>query len=328
MKNKKYSIDELLFKIEDEIRYSFSKTEPKNLYEPIKYLFEVRGKRLRPLLTMLATGIVGGIIENAIKPAVSFELLHNFTLIHDDIMDKSPTRRGRETIHYKWNEAIGILSGDLLLALAYRKIIESISAENCQLLIKTFTDSFIEVCEGQGFDIDFEKQSEINEVDYFKMIDKKTAKLIEKALVAGGQIGNASQEQISFLSEIGRNLGLGFQLQDDLLDLTATSDKFGKEIGKDIQEGKKTYIMIKAKELFSNFEDIELLNKFYAQNGLKGDDVQKLISALHYNRIFEIVKEKINMYFSNIRYYIEKFDDGHYKSMLESIIDSTFKRDF
>jgi geranylgeranyl diphosphate synthase type II len=328
MKNTKYSIDELLFKIEEEIKYSFSQTEPKNLYEPIKYLFEVKGKRLRPLLTILATGIVGGNIENALKPAVSFELLHNFTLIHDDIMDKSPTRRGRETIHNKWDEAIGILSGDLLLALAYRKIIVSLSAENCQPLLKTFTDSFVEVCEGQGFDIDFENQTEINEIDYFKMIDKKTAKLIEKALVAGGQIGNASLEQITYLSEIGKNLGLGFQLQDDLLDLTATSDKFGKEIGKDIQEGKKTFIMIKAKEIFSNLEDIELLNKFYTQNGLKGEEVRKMIESLHNNGIFEIVQEKINLYFSNIHNYLDKFEDCHYKSILESIIDTTFKRDF
>lgn len=320
---------ELLMDLVDtEIKSSFPQTEPWNLYEPINYLLEAKGKRLRPVLSMLSAGIVGGNPNDALKPAVAFELLHNFTLIHDDIMDKSPTRRGRETIHKKWNESIGILSGDLLLALAYMKIIESVPTNLNQEVLRTFTEAYIEVCEGQGFDIDFETKRDISEDEYFKMIDKKTAKLIEKAMLAGAQIGQASSDNLFHISEIGRNLGLGFQLQDDLLDLTAKSDKFGKEIGKDIQEGKKTYIMIKAKEQFYNPEDCALINKFYEENGLEGENIQRMINTLQRNGIFDLVQSKVDSYFAKINEYIDFFPDNNSKKMLQEIINFTFKREY
>jgi geranylgeranyl diphosphate synthase type II len=321
-------LEKMLALVENEIQNSFPQKSPANLYDPINYLFESKGKRLRPLLTMISCGMVGGDTLEAFKPAVAFELLHNFTLIHDDIMDKSPTRRGRVTIHTKWNEAIGILSGDLLLALAYKKIIESVDTELNQSVLKTFTEGYIEVCEGQGFDIDFESRKDITEAEYFNMIDKKTAKLIEKAMVAGGQIGKADEEQILKLAEIGKNLGLAFQLQDDLLDLTAKSDKFGKEIGKDIKEGKKTFIMIKAKEIFSNSEDCELIGRFYENNGLAGEDIPKMINALHKNGIFDLVNNKINDYFRLINSMLVSFPESENKVLMKEIINFTLNREY
>ncbi|OGU56904.1 MAG: hypothetical protein A2X64_02625 [Ignavibacteria bacterium GWF2_33_9] len=328
MELKVYTLEEISKKIENEILNSFPQEEPANLYEPIKYIMFSKGKRLRPLLSILACGMVSNEIENAIKPAVAFELLHNFTLIHDDIMDQSPTRRGRATVHKKWNEAIAILAGDLLLALAYRKISESLPNDIHSKVIQTFNDSFVEVCEGQGYDMDFEDKKDIIPVDYFKMIDKKTAKLLEKAIVAGGQIGGANEDQLSALSSVGYNLGLGFQLQDDLLDLTADNEKFGKAIGKDLVEGKKTLIILKAKEMFNDTPDINLLNKFYAENGLQGSDVIKMIEALHKNGVFDIIKKEISYYFQSIKSSLKIFEENHYKELFTQVLNFTFSRDY
>lgn len=328
MENEIMTLEKIAILIENEIKNSLNTFEPENLYYPISYLLEAGGKRLRPVLLIVANGLVGGNIKNVLEPAVAFELLHNFTLIHDDIMDKSPTRRGRETIHNKWGDAIGILSGDLLLAIAFKKIIKSVPEKVHKMVINTFNDAFLEVCEGQGFDLDFETKDEIKESDYFNMIYKKTAVLIEKSLVAGGQIGNANDEQIKILSEIGRNLGFAFQLQDDLLDLTASSKKFGKEIGKDLQEGKKTLIMIKAKEFLKKQDEVELLNKFYREKGLHGEDINKMIDLLTSNGIFDIIKDKIDEYFNQIDFLMQNFESNTYKNILEKIIANTLKRDF
>jgi geranylgeranyl diphosphate synthase type II len=324
----KLKYQELLNLVESHIDCLFCREQPSNLYEPIKYFIEQKGKRIRPIMTIVTTGMLGGDIYKAIKPAISLEFLHNFTLVHDDIMDNSPIRRGRPTVHAKYDVSTAILSGDLLLAIAFRKIIEDVAANYCREVLLTFTDALIEVCEGQGYDIYFEQKNDITVNDYLLMIEKKTAKLIEKALVIGAYISGATKQQIENLVVVGRSVGIGFQLQDDLLDLTAENLKFGKEIGKDIQEGKKTYLILKSKELFKSTPAIDLLNKFYIENGLHNEDVHLLINYMKEFGVINATIEKIGIYFENAKNTLQKFEQNEYTQLMNYIIDMIFQRDF
>ncbi|MGB9701489.1 MAG: polyprenyl synthetase family protein [Candidatus Kapaibacteriota bacterium] len=324
----KVKYQELLNLVESHIDCLFCQEQPSNLYEPIKYFMEQKGKRIRPILTIVATAMIGGDIYKSIKPAISLEFLHNFTLIHDDIMDNSPIRRGRPTVHVKYDLSTAILSGDLLLSIAFRKIIEDVGLDYCKEVLLTFTDALIEVCEGQGYDINFEKKYDITISDYLLMIEKKTAKLIENALLIGAYLANANKQQIEDFITIGRSIGIGFQLQDDLLDLTAENMKFGKEIGKDIQEGKKTYLILKSKELFKSTESINLLNKFYQNNGLHNEEVNLLINYMKEFGVIDATKEKINTYFEKAKEAVSKFEQNEYTQLMNYIIDMIFQRDF
>lgn len=321
-------LEELIEIIEKNINCFFCKSEPKNLYEPIRYLLEGKGKRIRPLLTLISTGMLNGDVQKAIKPAIAIEFLHNFTLVHDDIMDNSEMRRNRPTIHKKWNTSIGILSGDLLLAIAFQNIIADVGLDYCKEVLLTYTDSLIEVCEGQGFDLDYENRQDVSINEYFMMIEKKTAKLIENSLVIGGYIAKANLEQIRKLAAIGNSLGIAFQLQDDLLDLTAVNPKFGKVVGKDLIEGKKTFMMLKAREIFNNSEEKELLDKFYKNKGIDTTEVPVMIKYLDQNGIFELTRKTINSYFENIQNYLNYFENNDYKDMLVFLLNSLFKREY
>lgn len=320
--------EELLSIIETNLYCFFCKNEPKNLYEPIRYLLDAKGKRIRPLLTLLSTGMLNGEIQKAIKPAVALEFLHNFTLVHDDIMDSSDMRRNRETIHKKWNTSIGILSGDLLLAIAFQNIIADVGLDYCKEVLLTYTDSLIEVCEGQGFDLEFEERQDVTINEYFLMIEKKTAKLIENSMVIGGLIAHGKLESIRSLAAIGKSLGFAFQLQDDLLDLTAVNPKFGKVIGKDLVVGKKTFIMLKARELFKNKNEIELLDKFFNNHGISPEEIPLMIGYLQNNGVFDITKETINSYFSTIQIHLNNFEDNIYKEILKKLIIMLLNREF
>lgn len=314
--------------INDQFSFLTELQTPSNLYEPLKYLFEIQGKHIRPLLTILSAGMLGGDLERSLKPAVAIELLHNFTLIHDDIVDNSDMRRGRETIHKKWDSSVGILSGDLLLALAFRHIIEDVHLDCCKDVLLSFTQSLIDVCEGQGFDMDFENRDDVTEDEYFNMIYLKTGKLIENSMLTGGYIAKANDMQNEILKSIGKNLGYAFQLQDDLLDLTAINPKFGKVVGKDLIEGKKTFIIIKAKELFKKQAEIDLLNLFYQNKGLKENQTDQMIKFLDDNMIFDLVNKRIESYYDNIVANLNRFDDNIYKDLLKYQIESIFKRDY
>lgn len=321
-------MQELLDLIEKNLYCFFCKNDPKNLYEPIKYLLDAKGKRIRPLLTLISTGILNGDIQKAIKPAIALEFLHNFTLVHDDIMDNSDMRRNRETIHKKWNTSIGILSGDLLLAIAFQNIIADVGLDYCKEVLLTYTDSLIEVCEGQGFDLDFEERQDVTINEYFMMIEKKTAKLIENSMVIGGFIAKGKIESVRSLAAIGKSLGLAFQLQDDLLDLTAVNPKFGKVVGKDLIEGKKTYIMLKARELFQKNEEIELLNLFFTNHGLTPEQVPIMIDYLQRNGIFDLTKQTISEYFSIIQSHLNTFENNIYKVLLNNLIVDLLNREY
>ena len=221
--------------------------EPKNLYQPIEYILNLGGKRLRPVLTLMTTACFGGDVSRAMDAALAVEVFHNFSLIHDDIMDAAPLRRGQETVHEKWDLNTGILSGDAMLIRAYQ-LFEKYSPATFRELAKLFSKTALEVCEGQQYDIDFETRLEVSIPEYLKMIEYKTAVLVGAAMKMGAIVANAAIEDQDRCYEFGKNLGIAFQLQDDYLDAFGNPETFGKQVGGDILENKKTYLFLKAIE--------------------------------------------------------------------------------
>jgi geranylgeranyl diphosphate synthase type II len=233
--------------IENKLSNLFFNNKPESLYEPCTYIIESEGKRLRPLLLLFSKKAVSGNFKNVYNAAVAVELLHNFTLVHDDIMDNSDKRRGKTTLHIKYDLSTAILTGDNLLAIAYNYLLKD-CRENDKSVLSTFTNGVIEICEGQSYDKEFETRSDVSLKEYIFMINKKTAALLETCCSIGAQLGGGNKQQIIALSNYGRNLGIAFQIQDDLLDIIADETEFGKIIGGDIVEGKKTYLFLRAIE--------------------------------------------------------------------------------
>ena len=222
--------------------------EPNTLYEPINYILKLGGKRLRPVLTLMACEIFGGDAKAAMNAALSVEVFHNFSLIHDDIMDDAPLRRGKKTVHEKWDLNTGILSGDAMLILAYQ-LFENYESATFQALAKLFSKTALEVCEGQQYDIDFETRNNVTIPEYLKMITYKTAVLVGASMKMGAIVAGASSEDQYSIYDFGRYLGIAFQLQDDYLDAFGNPETFGKQVGGDILEHKKTYLYLKTLEL-------------------------------------------------------------------------------
>lgn len=226
-------------------------SHPKELYEPIEYIMALGGKRMRPVLVMLGCDFFDGEVEKAIHAAIAIELFHNFTLIHDDIMDKAPLRRGKATVHEKWNDNIAILSGDAMMVCAYQELCKTDKSLLPELL-DIFSDTAAKVCEGQQLDMNYEKQHKVSIINYIKMIELKTAVLLGGALKMGAIIGGAKEEDADHLYNFGKHIGVAFQLQDDILDVYADVEKFGKQKGGDIIANKKTYLLLKALEMAEN----------------------------------------------------------------------------
>ena len=238
--------------------------EPKNLYEPIQYILNLGGKRLRPVLTLMTTDCFDGEIKTALDAALAVEVFHNFSLIHDDIMDAAPLRRGHQTVHEKWDLNTGILSGDAMLIMAYQ-LFENYPPDVFQQLAKLFSKTALEVCEGQQYDIDFETRNTVSISEYLQMIEYKTAVLVGAAMKMGAIIANASTEDQERCYEFGKNLGIAFQIQDDYLDAFGNPETFGKQVGGDIIENKKTYLYLKALE-FSSEKDQHQLTQLFSSN--------------------------------------------------------------
>lgn len=235
--------------------------EPKQLYAPISYILSLGGKRLRPVLTLLSCDFFGGDYKKAIPAALAVELFHNFSLIHDDIMDEAPLRRGKETVHQKWNLNTGILSGDAMLILAY-PYFESYEARLFQELAKLFSKTALEVCEGQQYDIDFEKRNDVTVAEYLKMIEFKTAVLLGAAMKMGAMVAATSEKNKEGIYDFGKNLGIAFQLQDDYLDVFGNPETFGKQVGGDILANKKTFLYLTALHLASEKDATQLKTIF------------------------------------------------------------------
>lgn len=246
--------------------------EPKNLYEPINYILQLGGKRLRPVLTLMTAEIFNCDYKKALDAALSVEVFHNFSLVHDDIMDDAPLRRGETTVHEKWDLNTGILSGDAMLIMAYQ-LFENYKPEQFQALAKLFSKTALEVCEGQQYDVDFETRDDVTISEYLKMIEYKTAVLVGAAMKMGAIVANASPDCQDSIYNFGRHLGIAFQLQDDYLDAFGDPKTFGKQVGGDIIENKKTYLYLKALE-FSDAEDKLQLERLYSVN--PNDPIDKI----------------------------------------------------
>ncbi len=272
----------LLKKIEEEIiRFEWG-SAPKSLYDPIRYIMALGGKRMRPLLTCLAYSVYRKDVEKILPYAVAVEAFHNFTLMHDDIMDKAPLRRGKKTVHEKWNTSTAILSGDVMLVKVYNRFLD-LETDKLKEVLALFNRTAAEVCEGQQWDMEFEKKSRVSEDEYIDMIRLKTAVLLGFSLELGAVLAGASKQDRQALYDFGVNIGIGFQLKDDFLDVYADKKKFGKQVGGDILANKKTFLLIKALQKAKERDKIEL-NRWLKATRFRKTEKVKAVTAL-YNKL-------------------------------------------
>jgi geranylgeranyl diphosphate synthase type II len=270
--------------------------KPSNLYEPIGYILSQGGKRIRPQLCLLSAELFGTHAENALLPAVSFEMLHNFTLIHDDIMDKADLRRGKPTVYKKWNTDIAILSGDALYAKAFEYMLQY-KGENTLDLLKLLTKTAIEICEGQQMDLDFETMQNATIDQYLEMIRLKTAVMLAGCLQAGAAVASADENSQTLIYDFGIKIGLAFQIQDDLLDVYADVNKFGKNTGGDIAENKKTFLSLKAFELAQG-NDLQQLKHYFSSIDFDKEEKFNQVKAIYDNyQIKRLAEELIDGYY-------------------------------
>ncbi|WP_114938165.1 polyprenyl synthetase family protein [Mucilaginibacter endophyticus] len=255
---------------------------PADLYEPISYILSIGGKRMRPALLLLACDLFGGDVEKAIEPALAIEVFHNFTLMHDDIMDKAPLRRGKATVHEKWNANVAILSGDAMMVEANRMMMK-VDDAILRKVLDVFNDTATGVCEGQQIDMSFEQRNDVHIEEYINMIRLKTAVLLGGTLKIGSIIGGAASTDADLIDAFGVNLGIAFQLQDDILDVYGDPEKFGKQVGGDIISNKKTFLLIRALELAKG-EQAQTLNHWLNTTEFDSAEKVKAITEI-YNQL-------------------------------------------
>ena len=292
-------IQEFLPALEAEIKQQSLGDSPQELYDPIRYLMQLGGKRIRPVLCLLSYSLFKADWEKVVPTALSIEIFHNFTLMHDDIMDKAPLRRGKQTVHEKWNDNIAILSGDVMLVNAYQYLnqCQHLSLGEYQHLITRFNRTAAEVCEGQQMDMNFESRSTVTVDEYIEMIRLKTSVLIGLSMEMGGILAGVDTAKAKILYEIGECIGLGFQLKDDLLDVYGDPEKFGKQVGGDILANKKTYLLIRALETAQG-EALDTLNNWLAATNPNPVEKVAAITQLYTDLgIRNETEAKINQYF-------------------------------
>jgi len=309
--------------LEKEIDYDY----PNNLYEPVKYLLDSGGKRLRPLITLFVSDLFTGNITNALPASAALEIFHNFTLAHDDIMDNSLMRRGKKTINSKWDNNTGILSGDVMLIISY-EILNKYEDPKYILLSKQLTQTSRLVCEGQQNDMDFSLKKDVLEDDYFKMIENKTAVLIGCSFMFGGIVSDLNTKDITILYEVGKNLGIAFQLEDDLLDCFGDQAKFGKKIGGDIIEQKKTLLFIFTQAKLNGDQRVEFENVFFSN---KIDDLEKINSIKTFYKssgAIDYLKNKVEQYSANAKNLINDLQiDSGLKLKLNNFSEKLLNRE-
>lgn len=320
-------INEAVKKLSAELALS-----PAELYEPARYMLELGGKRIRPLFTLLACDLFGGKTEDAMPAALAVELFHNFTLVHDDIMDNAPLRRNQPTVHRKWNSSTAILSGDVMLVKAYQLIAQS---KRCDTVLPVFSEMATRVCEGQQWDLNYEKADKISVPQYFKMIELKTAVLIAASLKIGALLGGANEKDAKNLYEFGKNTGLAFQLQDDLLDVYGEEEKFGKQKGGDIIANKKTFLLLKAVELsnlnpYKKEELAQWLSLHPASEKESKEKIEAVKSIYDFTNVKKIAETEIHAYHKLAVASLEKISasiDIEKKNALMDFTSSLIKRE-
>ncbi len=281
--------------------------EPVNLYEPMVYILEQGGKRLRPVLVLMATDIFGGDYKKALDAALAIEIFHNFSLVHDDIMDDAPLRRGKETVHEKWDINTGILSGDAMLINAYQ-LFENYEGDVFKELAQLFTKTAIQVCEGQQYDIDFETRDNVTIEDYLLMIEYKTAVLVAAALKMGAIVAETSQECKESIYQYGRLLGIAFQLQDDYLDAFGDPETFGKQSGGDIIENKKTYLYLKTLEAADENEATQLEHLYTINPPESSGKIEAVKALFESSGAAELTQREIEAYTKKAFEVLDKID--------------------
>ena len=312
--------------IDKKISACVRKNEPVTLYEPTRYVLSGGGKRIRPLLIVLACEAVGGTMNEALNAAVAIEVLHNFTLVHDDIMDNAESRRGRATVHVRWDNNVAILVGDELVALAYRELLRTKSKAIAQVA-DVFTEGVIEVCEGQTYDKEYEMLQDVSINDYLIMIAKKTGKLFSVSAEIGALIGEGTEREIRALRSYGTYIGRAFQIQDDLLDVIADEKEFGKMIGGDIVEGKKTFLLIKALERAQG-KDKKLIVSIIKNKGTTKKNVQSVKEIYERYDIIQLAKQSIDKDIRQANLQLEKLRDTPTREMLFWFSEMVLNRQF
>lgn len=281
--------------------------KPELLYKPIAYTLSSGGKRIRPALCLMACAAFGGDIEKAVNPALALEIFHNFTLLHDDIMDNDEVRRNRPTVHKKWNQNTAILSGDAMQILAYKYLAKGPEV-SLKKILDVFSDTALKVCEGQQYDMDFEIQEIVEVGDYLTMIEYKTAVLIEASLKIGALVAGATDEEVELFGQFGKNLGLAFQLRDDWLDSFGDIETFGKPIGSDIINNKKTYLLISALQMVEG-EEKEVLYSYMNDKSIEKDEKVRGVKALFRSLgIDELTQRQSERFYEASIHALEKLD--------------------
>jgi len=294
-----HTIEELQRLISEKIDLEINQinqTEPENLYKPVAYALNMGGKRLRPVMVLLACNLFRKTVENAYPAALAIEVFHNFTLLHDDIMDKAEMRRNSLSVYKKYNENIAILSGDAMSIMAYNYLLQC-QSDNLNGIIRLFSQTALEVCEGQQFDMDFESRTDVSIPEYLNMIRLKTAVLLACSLKMGALTASAPEKTADLLYDFGLNLGIAFQLQDDLLDVFADQDKFGKKIGGDIVSNKKTFLLLKALELAKGQTKAELQNWILRKEFDDSEKVKAITEIYNELNIRTLAENCINDYY-------------------------------
>ncbi|MDE3056830.1 MAG: polyprenyl synthetase family protein [Bacteroidota bacterium] len=312
--------------IDSRLARCVTKNDPASLYKPLKYILSGGGKRIRPLLILLSCEAVGGKARDALHAAVAIEIVHNFTLVHDDIMDHAASRRGRPTVHTQWDENVAILVGDELVALAYRELLKTKSPAIARVA-EIFTEGVVEVCEGQAYDKEFETQKNVSLNDYLLMIGKKTGKLVAVASEIGAVVGGGTAAEIRALQSYGELVGRAFQVQDDLLDVVADEKEFGKTIGGDIVEGKKTLLMIEAFRR-SRGADKKLLRSIIVNRGTSAARVDDVREIYRRYGIIEEARQLIARDTENANRHLHVLRSSDARAMLYGFSDMLLKRNY
>jgi geranylgeranyl diphosphate synthase, type II len=304
-----HTIASLQSKIENGLTDLAFNNSPAELYEPIRYMLSLGGKRMRPMLVIMGCDMFNGDIENAIPAALGIELFHNFTLLHDDIMDKAPLRRSKQTVHEKWNVNTAILSGDAMFVKSFQ-LMMMMEDKIVKDIVDIFSRTAIEVCEGQQLDMNFEQHQNICIADYINMISRKTAVLLGASLQIGALVGGASAMDAGHLYNFGKNIGIAFQLQDDLLDVYGDKTKFGKQMGGDILTDKKTFLFLKAMEVLDEPSQKTLEHLYSKSSNISADEKLKaVISLFDKTHIKQLAKDEMQHFHNNA---LQHFVEIHY----------------
>lgn len=320
------SADKILSLINDYLAALPYDRKPASLYEPIKYVLSLGGKRIRPTLMLLSYNLYKDDPESILSSACALETYHNYTLLHDDLMDNAPLRRGHQTVHVKWNPNVAILSGDSMLVLSYQRMLQC-RPDKLKPVIDLFTETALEIGEGQQYDMEFETRTDVTEEEYIEMIRLKTSVLLACATKIGAILADAPDEDADNLYKFGEQMGLAFQLQDDYLDVYGNSKVFGKAIGGDIMSNKKTYMLINAFNLANDKQREELTHWITAENPDPKEKIAAVTKLYNEIGIDKLAEKKINFYFEESRKYLKAVKvDEERKSVLEAYTQKMMHR--